>query len=258
MYELILMAALGGGSASPAWCGPGAPVVVSGGCFGSGCYGSWPASGGCWGSGCWGSAGCWGGGGCWGTWSAGGCWGSLPQTSGCYGSGWGGVVNLGCYGSTAGAYGLYRPYPVEGLPAAPEAEDVVIQDESGVIASSPAAHAVSPTRTAKAEPARPSREPTESIGPPEELEGPARATLVVHLPAEARVTINDAVTRLTSDTRTFVSPPLKRGEEYHYTLKAELTRDGRTLTSSKRVSVRAGEEKQVTLTFPPAAGVVQR
>ncbi len=240
MYELILMAALGSGSAGPAWCGSfGMPVVYSGcygsGCYGWGCYGSWPVSSGCWG-----------------TWTTGGCWGSVPQNFGCYGSGWGTAVNLGCYGSSPVVSGPYRPYPTEGVISPPEAEDVVIQDSGGETASSSAAPVVSTDRTAKAPPARQAYEAkeSESIGSPEELSGPARATLVVHLPAEARVTVNDAVTRLTSDTRTFVSPPLPRGQDYHYTLKAELTRNGRTLTTTRRVTVRAGEEKQVTLTFP--------
>jgi len=81
---------------------------------------------------------------------------------------------------------------------------------------------------------------------------------VVHLPAEARLTINGNVSRSTSATRTFVTPPLPPGKTCHYTLKAELVRDGRTVTAAARVPVRAGEERQVHLTFPTAARVTQR
>jgi uncharacterized protein (TIGR03000 family) len=108
---------------------------------------------------------------------------------------------------------------------------------------------------------RPERRPldgnpaTERLGPPEEeAPAPAPATVVIRLPAEARLTINNAATHQTSSTRTFVSPPLQPGKEVHYTLKAELVRDGKAITATKRVALRAGEERQVSLAFPSAAG----
>jgi uncharacterized protein (TIGR03000 family) len=86
---------------------------------------------------------------------------------------------------------------------------------------------------------------------------PAPATIVVKLPPEAKLTVNNAVTHLTSSTRTFVSPPLQPGKEAYYSLKASLVRDGKTVTATKRVAVRAGEERQVRLTFPSSAGGAQ-
>jgi len=77
---------------------------------------------------------------------------------------------------------------------------------------------------------------------------PAAATIVVSLPAEARLTIDDNATTSTSERRVFVSPTLDAGQEYYYTLKAEL--NGQTKT--ERVTVRAGEEVKVNIAFVPA------
>jgi len=88
----------------------------------------------------------------------------------------------------------------------------------------------------------------EQIGvPEEEAKGPAPAKIVVRLPAEARLLVNQKPTQGNSGSRTLVSPPLEPGKDFHYTLKAELVHDGRTFTATKRVAVHAGEEKHVTL-----------
>jgi uncharacterized protein (TIGR03000 family) len=47
--------------------------------------------------------------------------------------------------------------------------------------------------------------------------------------------------------RTFTTPALKRGETYHYSMKAEVNRAGKTITETQRVNVMAG--KQVTVDF---------
>jgi uncharacterized protein (TIGR03000 family) len=80
--------------------------------------------------------------------------------------------------------------------------------------------------------------------------GPAPATVVVHLPADARLTVDDQPTRATSDERVFISPPLQPGQNYFYVLRAELNRNGEKLTASQNVTVRAGQTSEVTLEFP--------
>jgi uncharacterized protein (TIGR03000 family) len=81
---------------------------------------------------------------------------------------------------------------------------------------------------------------------------PAPATIVVSLPANAQLKIDDYATRSQSATRTLVTPPLTPGQEYHYTLTAEVRRGNEPVTVTKRVPVRAGEETRITLEFPPA------
>jgi uncharacterized protein (TIGR03000 family) len=82
------------------------------------------------------------------------------------------------------------------------------------------------------------------------------ATIVVTLPADAKLTIDDNPTTSTSGSRVFVSPALPPGKEYHYTLKAEAVREGKPVKVERTIAVRAGETTPVTLTLPPA-GVAQ-
>jgi uncharacterized protein (TIGR03000 family) len=85
----------------------------------------------------------------------------------------------------------------------------------------------------------------------------APATIVVELPADAKLLIDDSPTTSTSGRRVFVSPDLDPGREYHYTLKAEAMRDGKVVKVEKQVAVRGGETTPVTLVLPPAQ-VAQR
>jgi uncharacterized protein (TIGR03000 family) len=78
-------------------------------------------------------------------------------------------------------------------------------------------------------------------------EAPAR--IVVNLPANAKLTVDDQATTSQSDQRTLISPSLKPGEEYHYTLKAEIQRDGKPMSETKRVVVQAGREVNVRFDF---------
>jgi uncharacterized protein (TIGR03000 family) len=82
-------------------------------------------------------------------------------------------------------------------------------------------------------------------------EGPV--TLIVSLPADAKLLIDGYQTASTSGERTFVSPALKKGKDYYYTLKAELVRNGQAQTVTQQVKVRAGEETRVTLDIPTNA-----
>ena len=100
----------------------------------------------------------------------------------------------------------------------------------------------------------PAREGEKLKTPPksgtEEASLSAPARIRVTLPAEAKLMIDDFVTTSTSSTRVFASPALERGKVFYYTLKGELLRDGQTLTASKQVSLRAGQESRVAMEFP--------
>jgi len=75
----------------------------------------------------------------------------------------------------------------------------------------------------------------------------APARLKVKLPAEARLYVDGVQAPLTTGERSFDTPALEQGRTYFYTLKAELSREGRTVTETKRVSFEAG--KQLTVEF---------
>jgi uncharacterized protein (TIGR03000 family) len=80
------------------------------------------------------------------------------------------------------------------------------------------------------------------------------ATLVVTLPADAKLTIDDEPTTSTTGNRVFVTPALENGKVYQYTLKAQVVREGKTQTTTAQVTVRAGQVSSVELSVP-ATGV---
>jgi uncharacterized protein (TIGR03000 family) len=82
------------------------------------------------------------------------------------------------------------------------------------------------------------------------MDNPARtARLIVHLPPQASLTIDDYPTMSRSDTRVFTTPPLDPSKTYTYTLRGELNRDGRFVRVTKIVEVKGGQQSEVTLRF---------
>jgi uncharacterized protein (TIGR03000 family) len=79
---------------------------------------------------------------------------------------------------------------------------------------------------------------------------PAPAYIVVSLPADATLTIDDKATSSTTETRTFVTPSLEDGKDFSYTLKMQVVRNGKVQTVSQTVAVQAGKESKVSLTLP--------
>ena len=85
------------------------------------------------------------------------------------------------------------------------------------------------------------------------LEAPDQtATVVVELPADATLTIDGEATTSTSATRVFRTPELEPGQTFHYTFKAQVKRDGKVQSVTRRVEVRAGQQTQVSMELPAA------
>jgi uncharacterized protein (TIGR03000 family) len=76
------------------------------------------------------------------------------------------------------------------------------------------------------------------------------AHLTVKLPDGAHLYVNDVAVSA-SGTQTFETPKLEKGKKFYYSVRAELQREGRTMTDSKSVSVEAG--KSVTVDFTSSA-----
>jgi uncharacterized protein (TIGR03000 family) len=79
---------------------------------------------------------------------------------------------------------------------------------------------------------------------------PAPGTIVVTLPADARLTVDGMPTNSTSNVRAFATTVLQPGRAYHYTLQAEVTRNGQTVRMERQVPVAAGQTSRVTLDIP--------
>jgi uncharacterized protein (TIGR03000 family) len=203
MYSMVLMAALTTGTDAPDhW-------LRGHGCCGGGCYGStctgYSCRGSCGGSGCSGSYGCYGSHayGCYGS-----CWGSS------YGSCWGsasysayaGYSCHGCYGCWGcyGCCGGYSPYMM--APAVPMREVIPPPKKEG-----------------------------------SEAKAPTKAKLIVELPSNATLYIDDHKMTAGTDHRVFNTPELDSGETYFYMLRAEVVKDGNPVTVTKRVIVKPGD-----------------
>jgi uncharacterized protein (TIGR03000 family) len=74
-------------------------------------------------------------------------------------------------------------------------------------------------------------------------ESPAR--VVVKAPADVKVTVNGQLTNRRSTEEEFQTPELKPGYTYSYVFQAEAVRDGKPVTRTQRVVVRAGQRSQV-------------
>src|SRR5262245_55412129 len=79
-------------------------------------------------------------------------------------------------------------------------------------------------------------------------DGEAAATIVVEVAQDAKVYVDGRATQQVGTERTFVTPPLPPGREFHYDLKVELACNGRTASKIERIAVRAGRTTRVDLT----------
>ncbi|MCX7666593.1 MAG: TIGR03000 domain-containing protein [Gemmataceae bacterium] len=220
MYSVVMLAAMSAAPETPEFFGLFgrcfcARTYVSygcGGCFGcTGCWGYRTSCFGC--GGCWGttviySYGCTG---CWGCTGCTGCWGYAPSgcigCTGCYGTGY----SVGCYGGyVTGTTVGYSNYTLGG--------------------TVPAYEYAAPVTT----PTTPASYNQESRIPS------SKAAVVVRLPADAKLLADGASTNLTGAERRFLTPDLQSGKDYQYTLTAEFVRDGKLVSESKKVVVRAG------------------
>ncbi len=73
------------------------------------------------------------------------------------------------------------------------------------------------------------------------------ARLTVEVPQNAELFVNNTRCPLKSETRSFNTPKLEQGKRYYYTLRAEVTRDGQVMQSTKKVYLSAGKHVRVDL-----------
>ena len=240
MYSVILMAAMTApaDATSFGWRNKGCTGCTGTACSGcTGCTGY--SCGGCSGSSCSGCGGRTGGflglrsGGC------SGCTGnaSCHGAGACYGYSFAGLTYgfAGCYGSCYGSYTNYFSYwsqpvnvhygygmPMHWAPKMGEPAPVVPVKPPVIVPEPPV-------------------KPKTPLG----LES-APASVIVSLPADARLLANGIRTTQTSAERHFTTPALEAGRVYHYNFTVEVVRDGRPITETRQVEVQAGLETRVS------------
>src|SRR5262249_30817581 len=86
------------------------------------------------------------------------------------------------------------------------------------------------------------------------------ARMILEVPMDSKVFVDGIATKQAfASKRSFLSPPLERGQNYVYDVKVEIVRGGQTLTETQQIKVRAGEETRAVfnkLLTPAAAPVV--
>jgi uncharacterized protein (TIGR03000 family) len=225
MYSVVLMAALTTGSATPDWLHHGWY-----GCWG-GCYGCWGGCcggfGGCFGYGCCGGGfGCCGGGfGC-----CGGGFGCCGGGFGCCGGGFGCCGGC-CGGGCCGGGGF-------GAPTYPDG----IAPGNGLIAPGTGAYLDNVGTP-----------PGELLGTPAEnkskdrdkkdqgMKSSMKARLIVEVPTNAKLFIDDIPVKVKAGVRSFRTPDLEPGQLYYYVVRIERMRDGKPISETRRIIVQAGQ-----------------
>jgi uncharacterized protein (TIGR03000 family) len=78
-----------------------------------------------------------------------------------------------------------------------------------------------------------------------------QARVLVRVPDGASLWVDDYQSQQTGPVRNLTTPAtLEPGKPYHYTLKAQWTQDGQTVTHERRVTFQAGQQIAVDLTQP--------
>jgi uncharacterized protein (TIGR03000 family) len=67
------------------------------------------------------------------------------------------------------------------------------------------------------------------------------AKLILDVPANAKLFVDDLPMTGKEVTRQFATPVLEPGQTYYYTVRVEFNRDGKPVSETRRVLVRAGE-----------------
>jgi uncharacterized protein (TIGR03000 family) len=151
-----------------------------------------------------------------------GCHGCYGGYGGCYGGCYGGYGCTGCWGG----YGCGGCW---GVPVAPGA--------------------VMPAK------------PAEPVAPPKPADGkqgaaPVQGKLLVELPEDARLYVDDQHIQTPAGRRTFNTPVLSPGQSYYYMVRMEVDINGKTHQETKQVIVRAGQTAEVT--FPQLLAVIKQ
>ena len=74
-------------------------------------------------------------------------------------------------------------------------------------------------------------------------------SLTVRVPANAKVYLAGNPTKATGETRVFRTTNLTKGAWNDYTVKVEIEKDGKTVTREEKISLGAGETKELTFDF---------
>lgn len=70
------------------------------------------------------------------------------------------------------------------------------------------------------------------------------------MPRDAVVFVNSKRTAITGEQRVYYSNALKAGNDYKYTVRAQVVRDGRIIEDTKQVILRLGDSRNLVFDLP--------
>src|SRR6185295_7382405 len=80
-----------------------------------------------------------------------------------------------------------------------------------------------------------------------------RTSVTLHVPADAKVYLGGNESKSTGPVREFSTTKLADGQSWdNYSVRVEIVRDGKTLSKSEKLSLKAGEARDVSIDFDSA------
>ena len=76
----------------------------------------------------------------------------------------------------------------------------------------------------------------------QESQAPTKARLIVDVPADGKVYVDDQPMKTPAEHRVYQTPDLEPGQTYVYDIRVEVQRDGKAVSETKRVLLKAGQE----------------
>jgi uncharacterized protein (TIGR03000 family) len=84
---------------------------------------------------------------------------------------------------------------------------------------------------------------------------PTRARLIVEVPPDARLFIDDMPVKANPGVQTFDTPALEPGRLFYYVVRVEAMRDGQPVSQTRRIIVRSGQVARADFKASEAAAV---
>jgi uncharacterized protein (TIGR03000 family) len=81
--------------------------------------------------------------------------------------------------------------------------------------------------------------------------------LTVSVPEDAKIYVNNYLTTTPGTVREYISRNLNIGEKYAYEIRAEVVRDGKVITETKKIDLQAGAANELAFDFPAASEQVE-
>jgi uncharacterized protein (TIGR03000 family) len=99
---------------------------------------------------------------------------------------------------------------------------------------------------------------TEVGKPQPEKAGPNQGRIVLEIPENSTLYVNNLQVQMPSPKGTLLTADLEPGKKYDYELKVEMLRDGKTVTQNRKVTISSGEAVFVMFADPNEVNTIEK